>query len=86
MNYAIPLEGAKHLQIGTWVEVLEACGNSQSEEPIRVHVMRVRSQVLVFGKKCSRRLGLTPLHPHEGRVESLEPGPKEIRFRLRMSS
>ena len=86
MEYAIPSESSKHLQVGKWVEIFNACAKESGQGPIRVHIMRVEGRVLVFGKRCSGLQGAKPLRPHEGEVISIDQRPKEVRFRIRMDS
>jgi hypothetical protein len=82
--YEIPLGWEEHLDVGKWVEILEAYGEATGREPIRVASMRVGGKTVISDKPRRWRKKGTALRPHEGEITSLNCGPEAASFGLRL--
>jgi hypothetical protein len=82
--YEIPLGWEKHLDIGKWVEILEAYGEAAGWEPIRVASMRVGGQTVLSGKPRRWKKKGAALRPHEGEIISINRGDETTSFGLRL--
>ena len=82
--YEIPLGWEEHLDVGEWVEILEAYGEATGREPIRVASMRVGGKTVISNQPRHWRKKGTALRPHEGEVVSIHLGSETASFGLRL--
>lgn len=81
--YEIPPGEGGELNVGQWVEIFEAYGDTEGAGDIRVRKMRVAGRLLRFATAAPEG---RPLRPHEGQVVFIEEGQGATRFAIRLSS
>ncbi|WP_298037685.1 hypothetical protein [uncultured Desulfuromonas sp.] len=85
-KYQIPAKNADHVDVGQWVEILEAYGKAESQDAIQVKSMRVGGKTMVFAGIHDKGGSSKSLRPHEGEVIFVVRGRDQTQFNIRFRS
>jgi hypothetical protein len=83
--YKFQSEVELKLEVGQWVEILEAYTQKEIPQPIEVKTLRTKGRTLRTALKSKTSKGGCLLRPHEGKIVAIANNRGWTRFRISLT-